>query len=218
MLGQQTNHYAPGNFQRNAAATGYGQAGNSRTAFTPAQYTQGKFTSQTNPFQNSGGGGGGSSGFSSGDFNRMFGSVPTVKAPTTKSSINLEGILANYLPDNVVQASTNNQVADAQSQFSPQQYLDRHAASPGNIASASSGQTLQMMPGMMAPGMQEAAMLKASNPINAALSRYDLETKGLGAQSQEAMQLARIGLAKQAEAMNQYQQRMAFLAQMAQMG
>lgn len=210
-LGQQSNYFAPGHYQRNAYSTGYGMTGGPRNVLYQGGQG-GKYTSVNNPFQSKPQ----SSGPAMPDFNKMFGGVPNIKTPTGTSNIDVNGILKDYLPSNVVQAQTNNEVAEAQKQFSPQQYLERHSAGPNNLASASSGQTMQMMPGLMAPGMQAAAMSKAVNPINAQLARYDLEGKAQSAATQQAMQLSRIGMEAQGNSLDNYQRQLALRAQMAQ--
>lgn len=127
-------------------------------------------------------------------YNSAFPSVPQVNIPTTYSSIDAQGIMKDYLPQDVVQKQTNNQVAQLQQQADPFSSLQRMASTPGNLSSASSGQNLQQLNGMLMPYQQQAAQTAAMAPAQAELQRSALGRQLMGAQAREAMGLSQVAM------------------------
>ena len=130
--------------------------------------------------------------------NNLFGALglpPPPPQPHITSSIPLNEMQQEFLPEDVVQQGMTAQSGKLLQQANAQPIFEQYGATAGNMASATSGQYVPQIMAQMQDPLQQNAMLQGQMPADAALQRYQFGTEGLQAQTGEVTNLA--GLANQ---------------------
>lgn len=156
--------------------------------------------------------------FNTGGMFNAMGLPPPPPDPYITSSIPLQQMAGQFLPKSVVDQGVNAQVEKNLQAANPVQIREQYAATPGNMASAMSGQYVAPIMSQMQDPLQASAMTQGQLPADAALQRYNFGTQGLQGQTGEVSKLA--GLANQnynnrlsaySQRMNQMQQGLGML-------
>jgi hypothetical protein len=125
------------------------------------------------------------------------------------SLIDVSGHSGRYLPHRFVQQRLNTERAELEPDY--QMAVENMAATQNDLASASSGYKVGLLPGMFRDQIQQQGLAEL-HPLRAAMQRYGLETTGLAAQADEVHGLGRAALSSYEAQLRDYQNELALRA------